>query len=111
VALAVGSFAGLVWLSAQSALALHAYLELLHYGAWVAALPLIGLAAKPWEWRTIPLARRWPGAVRAVLGVGALAVLTLWAGMAIDYDRARAIYFTVAIFHVLAEAPMVIWLR
>jgi hypothetical protein len=43
--------------------------------------------------------------------MGALAMLTLWAGMAIDYDRARAVYFTVAIFHVLAEAPMVIWLR
>lgn len=92
-------------------IALHAYLELLHYGAWVLALPLIGLATKPWQWRTIPLARRWPTAIRAVLIAGLVAVVTLWTGLAIDYNNARAIYFTVAIFHVLAEAPMLIWLR
>jgi len=99
-------------LPAQPALiALHAYLELLHYGAWIVALPAIGLATRPWQWRSIPLARRWPSAIAGLLFLGAVAVIALWTGFAVDYDRVRAIYFSIAIFHVLAEAPMLIWLR
>ncbi len=92
-------------------IALHAYLELLHYGVWVLALPAIGMAARPWQWRAIPLARRWPHAVAFVIAAGAIAVVALWLGMAIDQDRVRAAYFTIAIFHVLAEVPMMLWLR
>lgn len=92
-------------------IALHAYLELLHYGVWVVALPLIGLAVRPWQWRTIPLARRWPIAVACFLALGGAAVVGLWFGMAVDYPTARAAYFTVAILHVLAEAPMMVWIR
>lgn len=92
-------------------IALHAYLELLHYGAWIVAIPALGLKAKPWQWRSIPLAIPHPRFIQSTLTLGALATLTLWLGFAVDYNTARHIYFTVAIFHVLAEAPMLLWLR
>jgi hypothetical protein len=91
--------------------ALHAYLELLHYGAWIVALPAANAASKPWQWRRIPLARRCPSAVAGVLAAGLAAVVLLWAGFAFDYPTARSLYFSIAIFHVLAEVPMLIWLR
>ena len=92
-------------------LGLHAYLELLHYGVWIAALPLIGLRAKPWDWRAIPLARPFGGAVRAVLLAGLAVVAVLWVAFMVDYTATRQVYFALAVFHVLAEAPMLAWLR
>jgi hypothetical protein len=92
-------------------LGLHAYLELLHYGVWIAALPLLGLRAKPWDWRAIPLARTFGSAVRAALLTGLVIVALLWAAFLTDYTAARQVYFAIAVFHVLAEAPMLAWLR
>jgi hypothetical protein len=91
--------------------ALHAFLELLHYGAWVLLLPAIGLATRPWNIRTIPLVRRWPKLVAGVLALGAAIVLLLWVLFLLDYQTTRSIYFSVAIVHVLVEVPFLIWLR
>lgn len=94
--------------------ALHAFLELLHYGAWVMLLPLIGLASAPWDLRAIPLAqprRGWPKLVTLVFVAGAVAVVLLWICFAIDYRTTREIYFTLAILHVMAEIPFLAWLR
>jgi hypothetical protein len=41
----------------------------------------------------------------AVLVLGGLVVLVLWACFAVDYATTRDVYFTVAMLHVLAEAP------
>jgi hypothetical protein len=90
---------------------LHAFLELLHYGAWVLLLPAIGLATKPWNIRTIPLVRRWPKLVASALALGAVTVLLLWVLFLVDYQTTRGIYFSVAIVHVLVEVPFLIWLR
>jgi hypothetical protein len=100
--------------NSPSLVALHAFLELLHYGAWVLLLPTIGLAASPWDFRTIPLVRHrrgWPKVVTAVLTVGAALVLLLWILFLLDFPTTRAIYFSVAIVHVLAEVPFLVWLR
>jgi hypothetical protein len=43
-----------------------------------------------------------------VLGVGAVTVLALWGGFVADYPLTRDLYFTVAIAHVLAEAPFLL---
>ena len=100
------------WLPRHPALlALHGYLELLHYGVWIAALPLIGLRARPWDWRAIPLARFHSGLVRTVLFAGLIVVAALWIAFAVDYTATRRLYFAIAVFHVLAEAPMLAWLR
>lgn len=86
----------------------HTFLEMLHYGVWILAIPLVGLRSAPWKLDTIPLFRRSPGWRRGVLlfslgGIGL--VLALWACFVADYPATRDIYFTVAIFHVLAEFP------
>jgi hypothetical protein len=99
---------------APSLVALHAFLELLHYGVWIVALPLLGLASAPWRLSSIPLVYHrlgWPRAVRMTLLGGGLVVVLLWAAFAIDYSTTRQAYFTLAIVHVLAEVPAMIWFR
>jgi hypothetical protein len=91
--------------------AVHAFLELSHYAVWIVALPLLGMAGAPWQWRGIPLVRHrygWPRIVKAFLAVGAALCLLLWLGFAMDYEMTRQVYFTVAIVHVIAEAPFLI---
>jgi hypothetical protein len=95
-------------------LALHAFLELLHYGAWVILLPVIGLAAAPWDFRRIPLVGHrdgWPKLVKLSFSAGAAVVLLLWIFFLTDYKTTREIYFTLAIVHVMAEVPFLAWLR
>ncbi|HKV40146.1 MAG TPA: hypothetical protein VJX67_13110 [Blastocatellia bacterium] len=89
----------------------HVFLETIHYGVWLVALPVLGLGTAPWLTSTIPLVRHrlgWPRAVRTTLILGAFAVVLLWIGFAADYSSARDLYFTAAIAHVLAEAPFLL---
>lgn len=114
----------------------HLFLEMLHYGVWLIALPLIAPLTRPakpaggeinkgrypltglsrrrnsmWDVRSVPLARHprgFPKLVGAALGFGVFAVVMLWAGFSIDYTTTRDIYFTVAIAHVVAEAPFLL---
>src|SRR5262245_38466779 len=44
--------------SSHFLVAAHTFLEMLHYGVWVVAIPLIALRMAPWDLRTTPLARR-----------------------------------------------------
>lgn len=95
-------------LSNHFLVAAHVFLETLHYGVWLVALPLVGMKTAPWRINSIPLVRHrlgWPRTVRVMLALGAFAVLLLWACFAFDYSTTRDIYFTVAMVHVLAEAP------
>ena len=91
--------------------ATHAFLEMLHYGVWIVAIPLVGLRAAPWQLADIPMVRRTPS-WRIGFGLflvgGAVLILILWAGFLADYPLTRDIYFTVAILHVLAEAPFLL---
>ena len=91
--------------------ATHVFLEMLHYAVWLLAIPAIGMQGKPWRLNRVPLARKsrfWQAAVIAVLTLGGLAVLGFWGGFLINYPVARDIYFSVAVLHVLAEAPFLI---
>jgi hypothetical protein len=89
----------------------HVFLEMLHYAVWIVALPLIGASGAIWKARTIPIAKHsqgFPKLTAAVL-VGALfAVALLWLAFSVDYTMTRDIYFTVAMAHVLAEAPFLL---
>lgn len=108
----------------------HLFLEMLHYGVWIIALPLIsppgkGSTAKDseeqvaqnvksnsiWKLESVPLARHsrgFPRLVGAALCLGIFAVVILWLAFSLDYATARDVYFTVAIAHVVAEAPFLL---
>ena len=105
--------------SSHVLVSVHVFLEMLHYGVWIIALPFIGSAiassgkANQQFWRptTVPLVRHprgFPKLVAAMLVFAALLVVTLWFGFSFDYTTTRDIYFTVAIAHVLAEVPFLL---
>jgi len=110
--------------SSRLLVATHVFLELLHYGVWLVALPLIAPLAgndgsrRPatarraiWDVKSVPVARHprgFPKLVAMALALGVFAVVLLWLGFSIDYATTRDIYFTVAIAHVLAEAPFLL---
>ena len=99
--------------SSHMLVSVHLFLEMLHYGVWIIALPLIVRigSARFWEVRTVPIARHPKGFPRIVAGllvVAVVAVVALWFGFSIDYSTTRDVYFTIAIAHVLAEAPFLL---
>ena len=112
--------------SSHLLVSVHVFLEMLHYGVWLLALPLIGRhtgrsrhshisalpsAAKIWNVTTVPVARHprgFPKVVKLALLLSLALVALLWFGFSINYATTRDIYFTVAIAHVLAEAPFLL---
>jgi hypothetical protein len=97
--------------SSHLLVATHTFLEMLHYGVWVVAIPLIGLRAAPWRLGAVPLARRspaWRRSLAVLLAVGLGVVVVLWGCFLADYVATRNVYFTVAVLHVLAEVPFLL---
>ena len=89
----------------------HVFLEMLHYGVWIVGLPLIGASGTIWSVRSIPIAnhsRGFPKLIGMILLVSLGIVVILWMGFSFNYTMTRDIYFTVAIAHVLAEAPFLL---
>jgi hypothetical protein len=100
-------------ISSHMLVSVHLFLEMLHYAVWIIALPLIGSRAmtKVWDVKTVPVARHPKGFPRLVAGLLVVALVivgTLWFGFSIDYATTRDVYFTVAIAHVMAEAPFLL---
>ena len=103
----------LAGVSSRLLVATHLFLEVVHYGVWLVLMPVAAFGATSlWSTGRIPLAthrrRGWPVAVRAVMLLGLLVVLGLWAAFLFDYTTTRDIYFAFAMAHVLAEAPFLI---
>jgi len=97
--------------SSHLLVSVHLFLEMLHYAVWIVALPLIGSTTRFWHVKTVPVARHpkgFPRLVASVLVMALIAVAALWFGFSIDYATTRDVYFTVAIAHVLAEAPFLL---
>jgi len=97
--------------SSHMLVSVHLFLEMLHYAVWIVALPLIGASARFWDVKTVPIARHARGFPRLIVGLLVLAlaaVVFLWLSFSIDYSTTRDIYFTIAIAHVLAEAPFLL---
>ena len=107
----------------------HLFLEMLHYAVWIVALPLIAPLTKTststdgepsgmsnhkdsiWKLESVPLAshsRGFPKLVAVALCLGIFVVIILWLGFSLDYATTRDVYFTVAIAHVVAEAPFLL---
>src|SRR5712692_11966450 len=90
---------------------MHVFLEMLHYGVWIIALPLIGATGAIWSTKAVPLARRrggFPKLIAAILICGLFVVAVLWMGFTFNYAATRDIYIAVAMAHVLAEAPFLL---
>jgi len=101
----------LAGVSSHLLVATHTFLEMLHYGVWLAAIPIVSLRDWPWNIRQVPLARGsriWKRVLCIALASGAAVILVLWAGFIANYPLTRDIYFTVAMLHVLAEAPFLL---
>lgn len=97
--------------SSHMLVSVHVFLEMLHYGVWIVALPLIGATGAVWSSKSIPLARHprgFPKLVAAALVFGLFVIALLWMGFSVNYGATRDIYFAVAIAHVLAEAPFLL---
>jgi len=89
----------------------HVFLEMLHYAVWIVALPLIGATGAIWKVNSIPVAnhrRGFPKLIGGILVFSLFVVAVLWLGFSANYAATRDIYFTVAIAHVLAEAPFLL---
>lgn len=89
----------------------HVLLETLHYAVWLIAIPALALREAPWRITRVPLAVRsiaWRRITQGALALGGCVVVALWAGFSRDYVATRDLYFTIAIVHVLAEAPLLI---
>jgi hypothetical protein len=101
----------LTGVSSHFLVATHVFLEMLHYGVWLVAIPLVALADRPWSLDRVPLAKRsmlWRRGLQVFLAVGLLICCVIWLGFAIDYPLTRQIYFAVAVLHVLAEIPFLL---
>ncbi|QDU95370.1 hypothetical protein [Lignipirellula cremea] len=97
--------------STRFLVAAHTYMEMLHYAAWVVAIPLLARNARSWKTDDAPLAKKSPGwrrVVRLLVFGGAAVVVVLWACFAVDPVLTRNVYFTFAIAHVLAEFTFLI---
>ena len=88
--------------SSHVLVSVHLFLEMLHYGVWIVALPLLGPRLRPLEFSPRSFSRK------SLLVIGVVAVFVLWLGFAADYTATRDLYFTIAIAHVLAEAPFLL---
>ena len=98
-------------ISSHMLVSTHVFLEMLHYGVWIVALPLIGATGAIWKVKTIPIAshsRGFPKLIAGILIFSLFIVAVLWMGFSVNYSLTRDIYFTVAIAHVLAEAPFLL---
>ncbi len=98
-------------LSSHLLVATHTFLETLHYGVWLLAIPLASRHTSLGRLADTPLGRRspsWARGLRLALLGGAALVVLLWACFLADYPATRDVYFTVALAHVLAEVPFLL---
>jgi hypothetical protein len=95
----------------QRLVAIHAFLELLHYGIWLIAIPLVSGRVFSREFATIPLMKSSEVlrmVIRVLLLASVFVVITLWICFLADYSTTRDVYFAIATFHVLAEIPFLL---
>lgn len=98
-------------LSSHLLVTMHVFLEMLHYAVWLVAIPIVAKVGNPFSLNRIPITSRsgnWSKAVTAALAIGALMVVALYICFGLDFTKTRDLYFTIAIVHVLCEAPFLL---
>jgi len=98
-------------ISSHCLVATHTFLEAVHYGVWLLAIPWIGRRTSLWNVAAMPLGRRswtWARCMQVFLLLSAAGCVVLWVCFRIDYPTTRNVYFTLAMVHVLAEIPFLL---
>jgi hypothetical protein len=101
----------LAGISSHCLVATHTFLEAVHYGVWLIAIPWLGRQSNLWCVARTPLGRRsltWTRALQGFLVLSAGVVIVLWICFLRDYPITRDVYFTLAMVHVLAEVPFLL---
>jgi hypothetical protein len=101
----------LVGVSTHCLVATHTFLEAVHYGVWLIAIPWLGRQTNLWNVAAMPLGRRsplWTRALQGFLILSAGIVVVLWLCFWAEYPITRDVYFTLAMVHVLAEVPFLL---
>ena len=98
-------------ISTHLLVATHTFLEMVHYGIWILAMPLIGMRSAPSNSasRSPPPAGRTPGATASASSC--FSACSSWSFVGLLLARLRhhaTVYFTVALLHVLAEIPFLL---
>lgn len=109
-----GSFL-LMETSSHMLVSVHTFLEMLHYGVWLLAIPLATSAWRRPRWQpaSMPVSRNsapFKKILSIVFAVSSIVVITLWAAFIGNYAATRDFYFSVAVFHILAELPFLLWM-
>jgi hypothetical protein len=97
--------------SSHCLVATHTFLEAVHYGVWLLAIPWLGRQTNLWNVAQMPLGRRsalWTVSLRTFLVLSAAGVVVLWICFGANYPITRDVYFTLAMVHVLAEVPFLL---
>ncbi len=98
-------------ISSHCLVATHTFLESVHYGVWLIAIPWLGQKTNLWSVPHMPLGRRswtWTLAMQIFLALSAVVVIVLWLCFYANYAITRDVYFTLAMVHVLAEVPFLL---
>lgn len=98
-------------ISSHCLVATHTFLEAMHYGVWLLAIPWLGSRTNLWNVPGMPLGRRsptWTRGLQIFLFMSAAIVVVLWLSFLADYPLTRSVYFTLAMVHVLAEVPFLL---
>jgi hypothetical protein len=99
--------------STMSLLALFGFLQMVHYGVWLIAMPIANRSWKRWRIERLPIIAKKPFLRPFILvacGLGVLAILFFWCGYVLDYDDVNEIYITITTLHVMAEVPFIFWM-
>jgi hypothetical protein len=97
--------------SSHCLVATHTFLEAVHYGVWLIAIPWLGQKTNLWSVAHMPLGRRsltWQLGLQILLIISAGVVIVLWVCFYANYAITRDVYFTLALVHVLAEVPFLL---
>jgi hypothetical protein len=97
--------------SSYMLVAIHTFLEMIHYGVWLIAIPFVSAGWRNWQPNSIPITHRslhWKKLVPGILAASSLSVVILWVCFALNYSVTRDVYFTLAMAHVLAEVPFLL---
>jgi hypothetical protein len=94
--------------SPQRLVAVYVFLQMLHYGAWIVAIPALRLRQAPWRLGDVPAMRRHAWIVRGLIAVATLGVIALWYGFGLSLQTTWDLYFQFAVIHVIAEFPFLV---